>query len=322
MALLHATPPRKPNVLLDRLTAATCRAFLQRGLLGGLLIFNALPAVGETSLVWDESLQGFFSRLALPLGQPIVVSRQAAGKRITGQFDFANAQAVLEAVALQHELIWYSDGQVLHLYDASEAKSSGVILRHLTVDRLRQVMARSGLDETRYPLRKAGPRLFYVSGPANYVDHVLRLAQLMDRPRPARHQGLPRVGVVQVFNVDVADHQSGTGAQHVTVPGMATLLERRLADLGLKAGLGATVIAYPQTNSLLIKGSEQQLWLIKKLVAELDIPTLAVEVASDGPASQKTLAGVNGVSAPPVSTPLSVDQYERVRRAFARIAEQ
>eukprot|EP01030_Chromulinospumella_sphaerica_P016987 gene16987-16806_t len=102
----------------------------------------ALPAMGATYLALDESLSGFFTRLAVPLGQPIVVSKRAAGKRITGQFDFADAQAVLETVALQHELIWYSDGQVLHLYDASEAKSSGVILRHMSVDRLRVVMRR------------------------------------------------------------------------------------------------------------------------------------------------------------------------------------
>ena len=289
-------------MLLDRYTAATCRAFLQRWLLGGLLLLNALPVAGESYLVWSESLLGFFSRLAVPLGQPIVVSKLAAGKRITGQFDFADPQAVLEAVVLQHELIWYSDGQVLHLYDASEAKSSGVTLRYMTVDRLRKVMRRSGLDESRYPIRKAGPRLFYVSGPANYVDHVLRLAQLMDRQRPARRQALPEVGVVQVLNHDVADHQYDMGPQKITVPGMATLVERRLAELGRKAGTGAAVIAYPQVNSLLIKGSAQQLRFIKELVAELDIPTPPVMGS--------------------VSTPLSSDQYERVRRAFARIAEQ
>ena len=291
-------------MLLDQSIAATCTAFLQRWLLGGLLMLAALPAMGATYLALDESLSGFFTRLAVPLGQPIVVSKRAAGKRITGQFDFADAQAVLETVALQHELIWYSDGQVLHLYDASEAKSSGVILRHISVDRLRVVMRRAGLDEARYPLRKAGARLFYVSGPANYVDHVLRLAQLMDRQRPARRQALPEVGVVQVLNHDVADHQYDMGLQKITVPGMATLVERRLAELGRKAGTGAAVIAYPQVNSLLIKGSEQQLKLIKTLVTELDNPAPAV---------------VEGRVA---SVPLSTEQYERVRRAFARVAEQ
>ncbi|WP_051903125.1 secretin N-terminal domain-containing protein [Pseudomonas fluorescens] len=299
-------------MLLDRFIAATVHGFLQRGLLAWLLMLNVQPAMGESYWVWDESLVGFFSRLAVPLGQPIVVSKQAAGKRITGQFDFAEAQAVLEAVALQHELIWYSDGQVLHLYDASEAKSSGVMLRHMTVDRLRDAMRRSGLDEARYPIRKAGPRLFYVSGPANYVDHVLRLAQLMDRPRPVHREDLPKVDVIQVNNADVADRRYDMGSQTVTVPGIATLIEKQLAELGRKAGAGAAVIAYPQVNSLLIKGSEQQLRLIKKLVAELDVPPRPEEVSADGHEFEGHIA----------STPLSADQYEHVRRAFTRAAEQ
>lgn len=291
-------------MLLARFTTATVHGLLQRWLLGALLMLNALPAMGESYLAWDESLQGFFARLAVPLGQPIVVSKLAAGKRISGQFDFANAQAVLEAVALQHELIWYSDGQVLHLYDAGEAKSSGVALRHMTVDRLRDVMRRSELDEVRYPLRKAGPRLFYVSGPANYVDHVMRLAQLMDRPRPARREDMQRVGVIQVLNADVADRQYDRGAQTITVPGLATLLEKQLAELGGKARTGITVIAYPQVNSLLISGSEQQLRMIRERVAELDVPP-------------RSFAQGQGAS-----TSLSADQYERVRRAFARVGEQ
>jgi type III secretion protein C len=56
---------------------------------------------------------------------------------------------------LQQGLIGYGDGQVLYLYDASEAKSSAVALRHISVDRLRALMRRSGLDESRYPCAKA-----------------------------------------------------------------------------------------------------------------------------------------------------------------------
>ncbi len=313
-------------MLLDRFTAANGQSLLQRWMLGWLLMLNALPALGESYLAWDESLQGLVTRLAVPLGQPIVVSKLAAGKRITGQFDLGNAQTVLETVASQHGLIWYSDGQVLHLYDASEAKSSGVTLRHITVDRLREAMRRSGLDEARHPLRKAGPRLFYVSGPANYVDHVMRLAQLMDRRRPVRRQDLQRVGLVQVINADVADQQYGMAEQKTSVPGMATLVERRLAELGRKAGAGAAVIAYPQVNSLLIKGSEQQLRLIRELVTQMDVPIGPVETSPGGQAFEKTAlappADFNAIPDQIISTPLSADQYERVRRAFARIAEQ
>nr|WP_262381958.1 secretin N-terminal domain-containing protein [Pseudomonas proteolytica] len=126
----------------------------------------------------------------------------------------------------------------------------------------------------------------------------------MDRPRPARREDVQRVGVIQVLNADVADRQYDRGAQTITVPGLATLLEKQLAELGGKARTGITVIAYPQVNSLLISGSEQQLRMIRERVAELDVPP-------------RSFAQGQGAS-----TSLSADQYERVRRAFARVGEQ
>lgn len=96
------------------------------------------------------------------------------------------------------------------------------------------------------------------------------------------------------------------------------MVERRLAELGRKAGAGAAVIAYPQLNSLLIKGSEQQLKLIKTLVTELDNPAPAVELSRH----RHEVGGFKVGLADVASTPLSADQYERVRRAFARVAEQ
>lgn len=165
----------------------------------------------------------------MPLGLPVVVSRDVARKRISGVFDLAVAQQTLEAVAAQQGLIWYSDGQVLYLYDAGEAKSSAVALRHISVDKLRGFMRRSGLDESRYPLRETDGRTFYVAGPPNYVDQVLNLAQQMDRQRTEVRLGKQIFGVVQVFNTHVADRQYAMGNDKVNVPGMASIIENLLA---------------------------------------------------------------------------------------------
>lgn len=173
---------------------------LRRWLFCAVLMLGCASAWGETYQARDESLHTFFSALSLPLGLPVVVSRAAARQRVSGTYDFSRAQQVLEAVAELHHLIWYSDGQVLYLYAADEAKSSAVTLRHICVSRLRELMRRSGLDESRYPLRESGGRMFYVSGPANYVDQVLHLAQLMDRQRAGLRVGKQGFGVLQVLN--------------------------------------------------------------------------------------------------------------------------
>ena len=253
-----------------------------------LLVLGSPRVLGEPYEARDENLHTFFTALSLPLGQPIVVSQAAARKRISGTFDFDSAEPLLASVARQHGLIWYSDGQVLYLYDADEAKSSVVTLRHISVDMLRGFMRRSGLDEARYPLRASAARVFYVSGPPNYVDHVLRLAQLMDRQRAELRMGPQRIGVVQVLNTHVADREYDMGDKTVTVPGMASMIEKLLAveqksasprQPGLLADKTISVLAYPDTNSLLIKGKPAQVSFIENLVTELDVPKRAVEVS-------------------------------------------
>ncbi|WP_350614513.1 type III secretion system outer membrane ring subunit SctC [Pseudomonas sp. HY7a-MNA-CIBAN-0227] len=263
----------------------------RRWLLCCLLMLGSAPALGEVYQAHDESLQAFFTELSVPLGQPIVVSKTASGKRISGQYDFDPVQRTLEEVALQQGLIWYSDGQVLYLYDVSEAKSAVVSLRHISVDMLRAFMRRTGLSEARYPLREGGARMFYVSGPPNYVDQVLRLAQLMDRQRAELRMGPQKIGVVQVLNTHVADRQYDMGSEQITVPGMATMIGKLLAteqknvapgrslQSGLLADKNISVMAYPDTNSLLIKGMPAQVRFLESLVAELDVPKRSVEVS-------------------------------------------
>lgn len=260
-------------------------AFLQtplcRWLLCAVLWLGHGMAWGESYQALDESLHTVFTALSVPMGLPIVVSREVARKRLRGVLDLAAPQQSLERLAQQQGLIWYGDGQAIHVYDATEAKSSAVALRHLSIDRFRSLMRRSGLDETRYPLRASGGRTFYVSGPPNYVDQVLRLAQLMDRQRADLRVGNQAFGVVQVLNTHVADREYTMGERTLRVAGIASTIETLLAGerKGLLADKALVVIAYADTNSLLIKGNPAQVRFIEQLVTELDTPKRAIEVS-------------------------------------------
>jgi type III secretion protein C len=279
------------------------------------LVLGGPAAWGESYQAQDESLQTLFTALSVPLGLPVVISPDVARRPISGTFDFAAPQQVLEAVARQEGLIWYSNGQGLYVYAAAEARSSVVALRHISLDRLRSFMKRTGLDESRYPLRESGGRTFNVSGPPTYVEQVLRLAQLMDRPRSQLRVGTQAFGVVQVFNTPVEDRQYGSGANKVSVPGMASVFETLLSteQKGQLADKRLTLIAYPDTNSLLIKGKPAQVRQIEQLVAELDVPKRPNEVSV-------WLVGVGQDDPVPATGPpaLTAAQYERVKRAFVR----
>lgn len=289
-----------------------------------VLLLVSAPAGGEAYRAQDESLHSVFTALSVPLGLPIVVSRKVALKRLSGVLDLDAPQRTLEAVISQQDLIGHSDGQALYLYDASEAKSSAVTLRHISVDRFRGLMRRSGLDESHYPLRKAGERTFYVSGPPNYVDQVLRLAQLMDRQRAALRVGTQAFGVVQVFNSHVADRQYAMGGNLVTVPGMASMIETLLAteQQGPLADRNLALIAYPDTNSLLIKGQPEQVKIIEQLVTELDMPKRPIEVSLwmvDVDRRELKALGLEWGNDPQVSTSRIMEPLED-NRLMAQIA--
>ncbi|WP_225923727.1 EscU/YscU/HrcU family type III secretion system export apparatus switch protein [Pseudomonas azerbaijanorientalis] len=195
--------------------------------LGALLSLVPLAARANADgyVAREQSVRTFFSELSGPLGKPVIVSKTAAAKRISGAFDLRSPQRTFERVSAQMGLIWYSDGQAIYLYDASEVKSSMMSLQTLTVTRLQAFLERSGLHDARYPLRHDGLRTFHVSGPPMYVDLVVQAAGLMDNQRSELLLGKQQIGVIQVRNTFVSDRKYELRDDKVTIPGLATVIE-------------------------------------------------------------------------------------------------
>ena len=291
-----------------------------------LLPMAALAAPGQTGngyVARQEGLRAFFDVLSAPLGKPIILSKAAARRTITGEFSLEAPQKTLERIARQMGLIWYSDGQALYVYEASEAKSSVIALNTITVDKLTSFLRRSGLQDSRYPLRNDGLRTFYVAGPPIYVDLVVQAAQFMDNQSADLQLGQQRIGVIHLRNTFVGDRKYELRDESITVPGIATAIENLLKGesrgvdtaisnsagprpgmmpgfpvAGLKeVGPGAVdttaprviardlaagnirVVAYPDTNSLLVKGLPEQVRFIENLAGVLDEPKRHVELS-------------------------------------------
>ncbi|HWT70367.1 MAG TPA: type III secretion system outer membrane ring subunit SctC [Pseudomonas sp.] len=279
----------------------------------------------------EQSARTFFSELSGSLGKPVIVSKAAAVKRVSGTFDLRTPQRTFERIALQMGLIWYSDGQAIYLYDAPEIKSSMVSLQTLTVARLQGFLERSGLYDKRYPLRHDGLRTFHVAGPPMYVDLVVQAAGMMDNQPSELLLGKQQIGVIQVRNTFVSDRNYELRDDKVTIPGLATVIEQLLrgekrevepsvAQAPTQASAQASVhrpqglmpafpleglatpasghdpaapriiardvaagnirvVAYPDTNSLLVKGLPEQVRFIENLVSALDTPKRHVELS-------------------------------------------
>jgi type III secretion protein C len=285
------------------------------------------PVVAQSAIYQfearEQSARTFFSELSGPLGKPVIVSKAAAAKRVSGTFDLLTPQRTFERISLQMGLIWYTDGQAIYLYDASEFKSSMMSLQTLTVARLQAFLERSGLHDKRYPLRHDGLRTFHVSGPPMYVDLVVQAAGMMDNQRSELLLGKQQIGVIQVRNTFVSDRKYELRDDKVTIPGLATVIEQLLRgekrevepsvaqavaprSQGLMPafpleGLASApsdqdpaaprviardvaagnirVVAYPDTNSLLVKGLPEQVRFIENLVSALDTPKRHVELS-------------------------------------------
>lgn len=75
---------------------------------------------GEGYVARQEGLRTFFDALSASLDKPVILSKAAARRTISGDFSMVAPQQTLERVVRQMGLIWYSDGQTLYVYEAAE----------------------------------------------------------------------------------------------------------------------------------------------------------------------------------------------------------
>src|SRR5450830_934205 len=267
----------------------------------------------------QENLRSFFGAVSAHLGKSIIVSKLAAGKQISGEFNFA-AGDIISKVSRQLGLVTYYDGNAIYIYDASETKNSVIKLKNASPKVLTQFLKKSGLADPRYPLRGDGVDTFYLSGPPIYIDLVTQAAQFIDSQDDEKLDN-QRVEVIKLNNTFVTDRAYTRRDEDIVIPGIATIVER-LLDAGVPSGRAPqqrkkessaaglldasinapvtemvlqqsnddvpmklpqagkiSVIAYPETNSLLVKGTVEQIRFVRNLVETLDEEKRHVELA-------------------------------------------
>lgn len=283
-------------------------------------IANALAAQGYVAR--DEGVKGIFDALSSTMHKPIVISKIAARKKISGEFDMTRPEQVVDAVANQLSLIWYNDNQAIYIYDSSEIRNAVIVLKNTSLNVVVNFLKSSGLYDTRYPIRADNrSQTFYVSGPPIYIDLIGNAAKFLDRKSDG-FDGRENLAVIPLFNTFVDDREYTYRSEKITIPGMASVVNRvmssgkapggvvqmsprkedealllnsfpgdtnesearevRSLDTETKVqptGNGMSIIADPGTNSLLVRGSAEQVSYIRNLVNSLDIPKRHVELS-------------------------------------------
>lgn len=208
------------------LTSAAFGAFLEKNVSGQN--YNDTKTE-NTYVASNDSVQQLLYVLGGEIHKPIIVSNEAAKKRVSGSFNITDAKKVLDAVAAHTGLIWYDDGSSIYVYDASEMQSRVVKLSFAPFDRLVTYLQSSGLYDARFPPRSQGNAgAFYISGPPVYVELVAAAANYIDSSYSRPGAGKSTIRVIKLKNTFVTDRLYTQRDVPVSIPGVASVLNELL----------------------------------------------------------------------------------------------
>ncbi|QHB33884.1 EscC/YscC/HrcC family type III secretion system outer membrane ring protein [Yersinia canariae] len=288
-------------------------------------VMTAQPVEQEKvndSFVANNVMVGkLFDAVAERLEKPIILSKLAAQKRVTGNFNLANADEMFKALARRMALVWYDDGAGIYVYDNSEMRSVIVHTQAAGSGQVLNYIQKTGIYDKRFPVRTQGDnRLLFVSGPPLYVELISAAASYLDeRIKQEDLASGGEVAVIPLKHSSVTDRTYNQRGQSITIPGMLTALnalfqgnngtaesaltiQPKEGEPHIEAGfpippsvsgdnsavkLAASaktsspfsLVAYPDSNSLVVKGSAEQIRYVRQLVHTLDNSRSQVELS-------------------------------------------
>lgn len=271
----------------------------------------------------QEGIKGVFDALSSAMRKPVILSKAAERKKVTGNFDFTNPMNTLKDLSDQLGLIWYDNGQAIYVYDASELRNAVVALRNTSFPVVRDFLIQSGVYDQRFPLRADSRNTtFYVSGPPSYVETITSSAKFLDEKSDG-FDGRENVAVIPLHNTFVEDRHYKFRNDNIVIPGVATVLSQLLGGSGLGGNVqisplsepaaeaptmpafpgvlpnrssgpvvsletavksrpthaGLSIIADPGTNSVLVRGSAEQVSYVRNIISGLDVSKRHIELS-------------------------------------------
>ncbi|BBG60760.1 MULTISPECIES: type III secretion system outer membrane ring subunit SctC [Providencia] len=266
-----------------------------------------------------------FDAVAERINKPIILSRLAAQKKVTGNFNLANADEMFKALTRRIALVWYDDGAGIYVYDNSEMRSLIIPTHKVSSQQVISYIQRNGIYDSRFPVRsQGGDTMLFVSGPPLYVELIKGAALYLSEQVKQEEKGSGNVAVIPLKHASVTDRSYSLRGQTVTVPGMLSVMSSLFKSGGstveetldieparlnssdddidalmdapiggstntnnrqvvIKRGGGAkstfSLVAHPDSNSLIVKGSPEQIRYVRELVKNLDNRRRQVELS-------------------------------------------
>ncbi|MGI4983960.1 MAG: type III secretion system outer membrane ring subunit SctC [Janthinobacterium lividum] len=144
------------------------------------------------------------------------------GGTVSGRFD-TSPQRFLNALASTFGFVWFYDGSVLSISSANDVTRRVVMLDFAGAQNLRTTLRNMGLDLRQFPIAyDATQGSVLVTGPSQYVELVVQLAQRIDEN--ANRRTGSEVRVFPLRHGWAADHTVTIDGKSVVVPGVARVL--------------------------------------------------------------------------------------------------
>lgn len=266
-----------------------------------------------------------FDAVAERLNKPIILSKLAAQKKVTGNFNLAHADEMFKALSRRIALVWYDDGASIYVYDNSEMRSAIIPTNNVSSNQLLNYIQRNGIYDSRFPVRsQEGERLLFVSGPPLYIELIKAASLYLAEQIRKEELSSGEVAVIPLKHASVTDRSYSLRGQNITIPGLLNVINNLFQngatsdetliiqppsvavnstgdsiDELMDEPIGGSspsadkpqlitrkpsnsafsLVAHPDSNSLIVKGSQEQIRYVRQLVNTLDMRRRQVELS-------------------------------------------
>ena len=256
-----------------------------------LLTINFVHAAPISSVQWQGEPFVLYSR-GTPLksviedvgknyGIPIDVSNQVTDT-FSGQINGKTPKQILTMLAQQYGLVWYYDGDLLHVYKARQVTNEIVSLSSLSNDQAIRYIAKANLfDKVACEVTPiSGLHAVQVNGVPACVSSVTKFVKQLDSDSQQHAKSQKEVRIFPLKYASATDTVYSYRSQDVTVPGVVSVLKQiDQEDNSQSKQETASFSADSRQNAVIVRTNKQDMTMYASLIKQLDITPTMIEVS-------------------------------------------
>lgn len=226
----------------------------------------------------DTLITDVFDGIATQLDRPIIVSRQAALFKITGDINLDDPIKAIDEIAKKTNLITYDTKIAIYVYASDELKSEFIKIESQEdfIDVVAYLKL-ANLYAPHYAIRYTKGAIF-VSGPPMYVE-VVRDAVAAFYNGIKEESSPTAADVIKVYHLSnrfVADMKYRIRGQEKIVEGALSVLTKLISN---EKETGIRIVADPLNNALFVKGPPREVASLGSIITDIDIPREQVQLS-------------------------------------------